>query len=111
MASATWLRLLKLDLALIASRKPTPQKTRRRRHRPRLAAEQLEDRTLPSAGIAGPAAHQPPTSPLKDRPRTGLRPPRQMVRGRTILRRKERRMARAVPRGTDMRRATHSHRR
>src|SRR5215472_10164586 len=49
MASATWrIRLLKLDLALVAKEKVVAHKSRPRRLRPRLTAEQLEDRTLPS---------------------------------------------------------------
>lgn len=66
MASATWRsRLLKLNLALVAKEKASSRKSRPRRLRPRLAAEQLEDRTLPSGGIQllEPAVHPPPTPP------------------------------------------------
>jgi hypothetical protein len=66
MASATWRsRLLKLNLALVAREKAVSRKSRPRRLRPRLAPEQLEDRTVPSGGIQllEPAVHHAPTSP------------------------------------------------
>jgi hypothetical protein len=66
MASATWrIRLLKLDLARVETKKTASHKSRPRRLRPRLTAEQLEDRTLPSGGmhLLEPAVHHAPTPP------------------------------------------------
>lgn len=70
MASATWrIKLLKLDLALVAKEKARAHKSRPRRLRPRLSAEQLEDRTLPSGGMhllehpVHPSPSPPPQGP------------------------------------------------
>ncbi len=78
MASATWLRQLKLNLARVVSNKAESHKQRRRRLRPRLAAEQLEDRTLPSGGgihLSGPGGNQPP-APQPQGPTAQAPPPR-----------------------------------
>jgi hypothetical protein len=77
MASATWLRLLKLEFARVVSNKAASHKQRRRGLRPRLAAEQLEDRTMPSGGgihLSGPGGNQPP-APQPQGPTVQAPPP------------------------------------